>query len=416
MSSSVATQIPEVFRPLFEPHRYKVYWGGRGGAKSWAFADSLLIQAAQRPLRILCAREMQRSIKDSVHSLLKDRITALGLSGHYEVLQNEIRGRNGSSIIFAGLWSNPESLKSVEGVDICWIEEANTVSESSWATLIPTIRKKGSEIWVSFNPKLKTDPAYRRFVLNPPEGAVVKKVSWRDNPWLTDVLISEMEHLKTSDYDEYQHVWEGELKNFADGAIYANQLKLAKDEGRITKVPIESVPVHTFWDLGRNDSTAIWFMQRIGLQNRFIDYYEHRLVDLDHYAKVLKDKGYLYGEHYLPHDVEVIVLGANNRSRKVMLEDMGVQPIEVVPRIANLNEGIEATRQSFSSCWFDEDRCDQGLSALANYQYVFDEKFDTFRQVPLHNWASNGADAFRQFAQGYTADDKFKPIEFKTEW
>jgi phage terminase large subunit len=269
---------------------------------------------------------------------------------------------------------------------------------------------------VSFNPKLKTDPAYRRFVLNPPEGAVVKKVSWRDNPWLTDVLISEMEHLKTSDYDEYQHVWEGELKNFADGAIYANQLKLAKDEGRITKVPIESVPVHTFWDLGRNDSTAIWFMQRIGLQNRFIDYYEHRLVDLDHYAKVLKDKGYLYGEHYLPHDVEVIVLGANNRSRKVMLEDMGVQPIEVVPRIANLNEGIEATRQSFSSCWFDEDRCEQGLSALANYQYVFDEKFDTFRQVPLHNWASNGADAFRQFAQGYTADDKFKPIEFKTEW
>jgi phage terminase large subunit len=264
---------------------------------------------------------------------------------------------------------------------------------------------------------LKTDPAYRRFVLNPPEGAVVKKVSWRDNPWLTDVLISEMEHLKTSDYDEYQHVWEGELKNFADGAIYANQLKLAKDEGRITKVPIESVPVHTFWDLGRNDSTAIWFMQRIGLQNRFIDYYEHRLVDLDHYAKVLKDKGYLYGEHYLPHDVEVIVLGANNRSRKVMLEDMGVQPIEVVPRIANLNEGIEATRQSFSSCWFDEDRCEQGLSALANYQYVFDEKFDTFRQVPLHNWASNGADAFRQFAQGFTADqNKFQPIEFKTEW
>ena len=410
----VVAKIPEAFAELYEPHRYKVYWGGRGSGKSWAFADALLLLGIQRPLRILCTREIQRSIKESVYSLLETRIVSLGLQGHYKLTDKAVTGTNGTKFFFEGLWRNIDGIKSIEGVDICWIEEANAVSETSWKKLIPTIRKAGSEIWVSFNPELKSDPAYIRFVLEPPSNAHVCKVSWRDNPWLTPELVNEREELQRRSEDEYQHVWEGNLRQFADGAVYGKDLKACED--RITSIPVEKVETNTFWDLGRNDTTAIWFHQRIGHENRFIDYYEARLEDLDHYAKVLKDKGYLYGTHYLPHDAEVINLGTGNRSRKTILEGMGVAPIQVVPRISNINEGIAMTRAAFPTCWFDKERCQGGLDALANYQYVFDEKYDTFRQNPLHNWASNGADAFRQFAQGYTAKSKTKTLRFATQW
>jgi phage terminase large subunit len=333
MSLSLQTtpthSVPTAFRELYEPHRYKVYWGGRGAGKSVQIASALLLKGSEpKPKRILCAREIQRSIRDSVHSLLAQRIKALGLEHFYEVTSNEIRGTNGTSIIFSGLWQNVQSIKSIEGIDICWIEEGNSVSESSWRTLIPSIRKPNSEIWCSFNPELKSDPAYQRFVINPPDNAIVKKVSWRDNPYFNQTTLpDEMQTLKANSEEEYQHVYEGELKEFADGSIYAQQLKAAKDDGRICWLPVESCPVDVYYDLGRNDSTALWFCQSVGREHRFIDYYEHRLVDLDHYAHVLREKGYLYGTHYLPHDVEAVVLGSGNRSRREILEGLGVQPI-----------------------------------------------------------------------------------------
>jgi phage terminase large subunit len=409
--------LPKAFKELLPPSRYKIYWGGRGSGKSWAFATALLLLGAgTKPKRILCAREIQRSIRDSVHSLLVDRIKALGLHNFYQIQQNEIRGRNGTQIIFAGLWQNVDNIKSIEAIDYVWIEEANVVSENSWRTLIPSIRKEGSEIWASFNPALKSDPVFQRFVMNEPPNSVVKKVSWRDNPWVTRELKDEMEHLKEYDYEEYLHVYEGELKQFADGAIYAKQLKKARDEGRIDWLPVESAPVHTFWDLGRNDTTAIWFMQHIGHAYRFIDYYEHRLVDLDHYANILRDKDYVYGTHYLPHDAEHKVLGSNNRSRREILEGLGVTPSVTIPRIDSVENGIAMVRDVFSKCFFHAENCEIGLNALANYQYVWDERYDTFRQSPLHNWASNGSDAFRMFAQGYEEEIESIDLDFSSEW
>lgn len=416
-STGSSISLPKAFKELLPPARYKIYWGGRGSGKSWAFATALLLLGAgTKPKRILCAREIQRSIRDSVHSLLVDRIKALGLHNFYQVQQNEIRGRNGTQIIFAGLWQNVDNIKSIEAIDYVWIEEANVVSENSWRTLIPSIRKEGSEIWASFNPALKSDPVFQRFVMNEPPNSVVKKVSWRDNPWVTRELKDEMEHLKEYDYEEYLHVYEGELKQFADGAIYAKQLKKARDEKRIDWLPVESAPVHTFWDLGRNDTTAIWFMQHIGMAYRFIDYYEHRLVDLDHYANVLREKGYVYGTHYLPHDAEHRVLGSNNRSRREILEGLGVSPSRIVPRIDSVENGIAMVRDKFSKCFFHAENCEVGLNALANYQYVWDERYDTFRQSPLHNWASNGADAFRMFAQGYEEEIESIDLDFSSEW
>lgn len=398
---AIHIQTPIAFQELYRPRRYKVPWGGRGGAKSMAIGDALLARATSEPTRILCTREKQNSIKESVHSLLEAEIRRLELPG-WRITEKSITNVNGSRFFFMGLWNNTDSIKSVHNVDICWVEEGNKVSEDSWSKLIPTIRKPGSEIWVSFNPELKSDAAYQRFVLRPPKDAWVSKVSWRDNPWFTDELRAEMEHDFAVDEERARHIWEGELKTFADGAVYASQLKKARKDGRICKVPIESASeVYTFWDLGRNDSTAIWFMQEVGKELRFIDYYENSMVELDHYARVLKDRGYNYGTHYLPHDVEVTDLSSNRGSRKSILESAGVRPIKKVDRIASINEGIEQTRQMFDRCWFDEKRCERGLDALANYQYVFDEKSNAFGLSPLHNWASNGADAFRQAAQGY---------------
>jgi phage terminase large subunit len=256
---------------------------------------------------------------------------------------------------------------------------------------------------VSFNPRLKTDATYQRFVVKPPtsDRAVIKKVGWRDNPWFPQVLKDEMEADKANDYEMYLHVWEGELRQYAENAIYAKQLREAREQGRILSIPIaKDVPVNTFWDLGKDDHTAIWLHQQVGPQNRFIGYYQNRLEELPHYAKWVLGHQYIWGHHYLPHDVEQDILGMA-KTRKQQLEDMGIRPITVVPRVRHLNEGIEQTRRAFAGCWFEQDRCEQGLEALANYERKYDDENDTHSETPIHNWASNGADAFRQFGQGY---------------
>lgn len=398
-------ELPVAFQDLFRPARYKILYGGRGGGKSHAAARALVLRARQEKTRVLCTREIQRSIRESVHKLLADEIERLGFSSFFRVTDRSIHGENGSEFIFEGLLRNIDSIKSLEGVNVCWVEEGAYVSESSWKTLIPTIREPGSEIWVTFNPRLKTDACYQRFVVHPPPEAIVRKVSWRDNPWFPDELRQEMEHLKETDFDEYMHVWEGELREFADGAVYGAELKRARREGRICKIPIETtIPVNTFWDLGRNDSTAIWFHQRVGAENRFIDCYEHSFVGLDHYILQLDDwrrkHGVVYGEHFLPHDVEVTEL-TTNKSRLEVLEKGGVKPIVVVPRVRHINEGIEMTRRSMGGCWFDEERCEAGIEALSNYSYSFDETHSVYRLQPQHDWSSHLSDAFRQFGQGY---------------
>jgi len=192
-----------------------------------------------------------------------------------------------------------------------------------------------------------------------------------------------------------------------EGAIYGEQLRRARASGRICKLPIErGVPVNTFWDLGRNDLNAIWFHQRVQQRNHFIFYFEYRLVDLTFYVEKLFEfrerYGWIYGRHYLPHDAEVTDMSSrHNESRETILNGAGLKPTTIVPRVRNLNDGIEATRKVFDSCYFDEEGCQDGLKALAGYEYVWDAMHKTFRKAPAENWAKNGADAFRQFAQGY---------------
>lgn len=211
---------------LNQDMRYKVAYGGRGAAKSYAFADACIIKALQKPIRILCARQLQTSIRDSVHKLLCDRIGVLKLNGWFDITREAIRCKNGSEFIFKGIQNNIMEIKSMEGVSICWVEEAQSVSESSWEVLIPTIRKEGSEIWVSFNPDREEDATYQRFVIKPPKDCISVMINYMDNPWFPDVLRKEMEYCKEVDYGKYEHVWLGKTVINTDAQVYHDKFEM----------------------------------------------------------------------------------------------------------------------------------------------------------------------------------------------
>lgn len=214
----VKCELPRWSAPLWQPSRYKVMYGGRAAARSWTAARALLLLAIQRPMRILCARELQRSIQDSVHRLLCDQIDLLGLPG-FERTHHEIRAANGSLFLFQGVRHNVTKVKSLEGIDIAWMEEAEAVSEDSWNVIIPTIRKPGSEIWITFNPDQETDATYRRFVTNQPPECWSIKVNSEDNPWLPEELRKEREYMHRVDPDGAAWVWGGECRQATDAQI-----------------------------------------------------------------------------------------------------------------------------------------------------------------------------------------------------
>lgn len=392
-------ELPHKLYPLILPKRYKVIHGGRGGAKSWSVARILLLLAKDQPLRILCAREIQKSIKDSVHQLLCDQIKELKLSAHFEILQTEIRGKNGSRFSFAGLRSNVSEIKSYEGVDKVWVEEAQAVSKTSWDILIPTIRKDNSEIWITFNPVHKDDNTYQRFVVNPPNDSVVIRCNWNDNPWFPEVLRKEMEELKAKDPDAWLNVWEGNCREILDGAIYANEIRKAKEESRICRVVYDQQkPVSTFWDLGWSDCTSIWFAQWVGQDLRVIDFYQNHLQPLQHYIQMLQSRGYIYGTDFLPHDARAKNLGTG-RSVEELLRSAG-RKVQIVPMLS-VHDGIQAAKTIFPLMWFDESKCSEGISALSRYRYDVDPDTKAFSKNPLHDDASHAADAFRYLSVAF---------------
>ena len=205
-----------------EHYRYCVAYGGRGSAKSWSIARILLLLASESKIRVLCTREIQDSIKDSVHKLLKDQIELLGLQGF--IIQNDvIRHINGSEFIFTGLYRNITKIKSMEAIDICWIEEAESISAMSWEVLDPTIRKPNSKIFISFNPRYEDDVIYKNFVINPPENAYVVKVNYNDNKHFPSELETQRVHMQRNDPELYLHIWEGELKKNTEEIVFSNK-------------------------------------------------------------------------------------------------------------------------------------------------------------------------------------------------
>ena len=389
-------EFPEKLSCLFDPprSRYRVLFGGRGGAKSWGVARALLILAARDQLRILCAREYQTSIKDSVHKLLSDQIADLGLDGFYEITQASIKGKNGSEFFFVGLKNNISNVKSFEGVDICWVEEAQTVSKSSWNVLIPTIRKEHSEIWVTFNPELENDDTFQRFVAHPPKDCVIENINWSDNPWFPETLRLEKDALKERDIEAYNTVWEGVCRQTVDGAVFAREMQAADLEGRIMKVPYDPAkPVHAVFDLGWADATAIWFVQFIGMEIHLIRYIEDNQRTISHYLSVMQTYGYVYDTLWLPHDAQNKTLAANGRSIEEIVRAAGYK-VQITSKVP-VSDSINAARTIFPKCYFDREECAEGLQCLRHYRYDVDPDTKMFSKSPLHDNYSHGADAFR---------------------
>jgi phage terminase large subunit len=224
---NVPVNSARVFQNLYRPFRYKTLYGGRGGAKSWEVAQALLCQAHTSNIRIGCFREYQNSIKDSVHQLLRDTLYRIGLADWFRVTDKAITSRvTGSNFLFKGLHHNFNEIKSTEGIDRAWVEEAHLVSKDSWQVLIPTIRKEGSEIWSTFNPLQEEDETYQRLVIRQPPNSWCQKVSYRDNPWFPEVLEQERLYMLETDPEAYQHVWEGDPRVISDAVIFKGKYRV----------------------------------------------------------------------------------------------------------------------------------------------------------------------------------------------
>lgn len=380
-------------QPIFKPARYKVIYGGRGGGRSWGTARYLLVEGASKRLRVLCTREVQKSIKDSVHRLLSDQIEALGLQSFYEVLDTEIRGRNGTLFVFSGLSNQTaESIKSFEGIDKVWCEEAQNVSKRSWSILIPTIRKDGSEIIVTFNPELDSDDTYDRFVVNTPPNTWLCELSYKDNPWFSDVLEQERLHCQLTNPEDYPNIWEGECKTAVSGAIYAKEVSESIRGGRICNVPYDpSLRVHAIWDLGWNDAMTIIMAQRVRSEIRVIDYIEESHKTLDWYAVELKDRRYNWGYDFIPHD-GMHKDFKTGKSTEDILKSFG-RKVKQTPNIG-VEHGIKAARMMFPQVYIDKTKCARLIECLKRYRRSINQATNE-PGAPVHDEFSHGGDSWR---------------------
>jgi phage terminase large subunit len=392
--------IPEKFAPFLRPKRFKIAKGGRDSAKSWTIAQLLLLEGASRPIRVGCFREVQKSLKDSVYTLLGDQIRRLGLSDFYTLTREEIRGANGTLFVFSGLsLQTKDSLKSFEGIDYAWVEEAHSVSQGSWDVLTPTIRKPGSEIWCSFNPEMDTDPVYQMFVAKPRDDAIVVSINWYDNPWKSDALDSEREAMKRDDPEKYSHIYEGNCRPAVEGAIYYKEVSALRSQGRYHAVPYDPMlKVHVVADLGFNDYMSLLLVQRLASEVRVIRYIEDRCRDIPSYSQELKDLKYNFGAIWLPHDARATTLTAASNpigaTAQEQFRNLG-WTTQIVPNI-NVEQGIRKTREVFPRVHIDSGNATELLNRLGRYRRHV--KPDGQATAPVHDDQSHGSDGFRYMA------------------
>lgn len=404
-------KIPAVFERIFEPHRVKTLIGGRGSGKSETIGRKLLMDGIEEGQNIICAREFQNSIKESVHSMLSYLIEEMQIRREYDILTSEIRGHNGTQFSFVGLQRNIDSIRSMHNIKKFWVEEAHRLSQRSIDVIFPTVRAQNSELYFSMNPELEEDPAYQSLVLNPPPDSLIIKANYYDNPFFPEVLRAEMEHMKETDYSKYLHIWEGQPLAAVAGAVFEKEMRKVQEEGRILHVPWDKAkPVDIFYDLGRGDKTAMWFFQQIGYEYRLLRYYENNREHFSHYTKYAKDLPYVYGKHYLPHDAENENIAAEKTIKKQAIDAFGNNSVVIVARIPKKALAIDAARGVFDKCYFDKELCADGLTCLRKYAYKVDEETGNVSREPEHDtpW-SHGADAFMAIGQSLLPLKKKQP-------
>jgi phage terminase large subunit len=352
--------------------------------------------AAQKPLRVACVREVQESIKKSVHQLLKDQISLLGFDSFFDIQETVIKAKNGSEFTFSGLSTQTrDSIKSMEGCDIAWCEEAQSISGASWDILIPTIRKPGSEIWITFNPSLESDETFQRFVVNPPPDSAVIKLNYHDNPWFPAILEQERKHCQATNPDDYPNIWEGECKPAVEGAIYFREIQAAQIDGRICRVPYDPLlKVHLVFDLGFNDLMAIGLVQKFQSNIRIIRYIEGRGQTLAAYSSDIRALNFNWGRCWLPHDGYSRDFKTGMSSAEIMRSLGWDVPDRSEIVELSIEEGIRSVRMMFPQIIFDEANTGALIECLKRYRRQIN-RTTSVAGAPLHDDFSNGADFLR---------------------
>ena len=351
-------KIPDVFEGLLEPHSIKAFYGGRGGGKSTSFALALLAIGMKEKKRILCTREVQGSIRDSVHRLLSTCVENYGLEKHYTIYRDSIRGKNGTEFIFHGLKHDPQQIKSLEGIDITWAEECQTIPSISWRILTPTVlRKKNSELWLSLNPNLETDPTYQQFIVNQRHDQLTVKVNWDENPYFTDELRAEMEYQKELDYEDYLHIWEGECRRATEAQIFKN---------KSTVMDFTAPPDATFYyglDWGFSQDPTVILRCHIFDNCLWIDYEAGgRQVELDHTYKLIDE---------IPMSKQHIIRADSARPESISYIRRQGYRIESVHKWGgSIEDGIEFIR-SFRMVYIHS-RCVNTAEEFVKYSYKVD--------------------------------------------
>lgn len=406
----VTTQLPPKLMFLMELHPYKVAYGGRFGLKTRSFAIALLNLGATQKLRILCCREVMHSIKESVHEELKTLIETLGLQSFYKVLETEIRGANGTVIIFAGLHgASATGIKSYGNLDIVWVEEAQTVVKRSWDILIPTVRAENSEIWVSFNPDMDSDDTWKRWVEHPPPGARVVKTGWQDAEelgWFPANENNKRLHCQKYEPDDYDNIWEGEPRTVVAGAIFSREVLAMIQDQRVRPMPYDPrFPVHRIWDLGWNDAMSIIMVQKpTPATVSVVNYLEDSFKGYDEYLEEMKGLRYRWGVDWMPHDAEHHDPKSKTSARKI-LQGFGCT-VKIMPR-TDPEARIKAARMMFPRVYIDDTdrKCDSGylggqrlIDCLKRYRRTI-PKTTGEPASPVHDQFSHAADAFGGLAE-----------------
>lgn len=386
-------QMPAWARVLFEKQwRYISVRGGRGSGKTKNFARALVMRSTVEPLRVLCTREVQMSIRDSVYATIVQEIRELGLESQFNILSNEIRSKKGGMFIFRGLASETiDSIKSLANIDIAWVEEAQAVSRKSFEMLFPTIRAEGSQIWLSWNPELETDAVYQLVVKEGLPKCANLFVNFDQNPWFPEVLRLEEQHMLAHDPVRHRHVWLGEPLPAVEGAIYFDQIMKMTAEGRIRPMTFDDqLQRYAIFDLGFNDAMTCGISQKTSMDIRTLDYIENNKVSLAWFDSELRGRGHDPSNTIiaLPHDGRHKSLQTGLSPQEIM--SMYGWSVEIVDNIG-VENGIRVARELMDVWYVDEHRCSQLLERLKRYAR-------NKHGHPVHDENSHGADMMRYTA------------------
>ena len=426
-------EIPPKLIPVFSGEAdVRGAYGGRGSAKTMTFALMTAVRAymwaaSGREGIILCARQFMNSLDESSMEEVKSAIrTVPWLNAFFEIGEKYIKTKDGRiSYKFSGMDRNIDSIKSKARILLCWVDEAEPVTDEGWRILIPTLRQEVSELWVTWNPKRKGSPTDKRFRQTKDLLYKVAQINWRDNPKFPAILERARLRDLENNPDEYDHIWEGAYGNIA-GSIMGKLVSAAEREGRVhdeVEFDPDGAPVEISGDLGFRDTASWWIWQRVPGGFNVLRYDGDSGLDADDWIPRLQEglreigASKMLGKIWLPHDARAKTFQSRHTSMEKFISGFGAGKVGLVPQ-SKKSDQISAARAVVQKCAFHAERCESGLDGLRAWEYVYNEDLGVYSREPLHNWASHPSDAFAygsQVMQDFKAEKTIEDANFKVQ-